>query len=82
MDSTFEYVKVAKRGKYSTGRFEPGLGTGVSSSEFQQMGIPFGSAGARVEQLAETLQIMKRLFTDETISFTGKYYTITQMKGY
>jgi probable F420-dependent oxidoreductase len=66
----------------SDGRFEPGLGTGVSSSEFEQMGIPFGSAGARVEQLAETLQIMKRLFTEETVSFTGKHYTISEMKGY
>jgi hypothetical protein len=25
---------------------------------------------------------MKRLFTEETVSFTGKYYTITEMKGY
>jgi len=66
----------------SDGRFEPGLGAGVSSSEFQQMGIPFGGAGARVDHLAETLQIMKRLFTEETVSFTGKYYTITEMKGY
>jgi probable F420-dependent oxidoreductase len=66
----------------SDGRFEPGLGTGVSAFEFQQMGIPFGSAGARVDHLAETLQIMKRLFTEETVSFTGKYYTITEMKGY
>ena len=66
----------------SDGRFEPGLGTGVSSSEFEQMGIPFGSAGARLEQLAETLQIMKRLFTEEVVSFTGKYYTIREMKGY
>jgi probable F420-dependent oxidoreductase len=64
------------------GRFEPGLGTGVSSSEFEQMGIPFGSAGVRVEQLEETLQIMKRLFTEETVSFSGKHYTITDIKGY
>ena len=66
----------------SDGRFEPGLGAGVSSSEFQQMGIPFGRAGARVDHLGETLQIMKRLFTEETVSFTGKYYAITEMKGY
>ncbi len=66
----------------SDGRFELALGTGVSSSEFEQMGIPFGSAGARVGHLEETLQIMKRLFTEETVNFTGKYYTITEMKGY
>ena len=65
----------------SDGRFEPGLGTGVSASDFQQMGIPFGSVGARLDQLAETLQILKRLFTEETVSFSGKYYTITDMQG-
>jgi probable F420-dependent oxidoreductase len=66
----------------SDGRLELGIGTGVSSPEFQQMGIPFGSAGARVDQLAETLQITKRLFTEETVNFTGKHFTITDMKGY
>ena len=66
----------------SDGRFELGLGTGVSSSEFEQMGIPFERAGARVGHLDETLQIMKRLFTEETVNFTGKYYPITEMKGY
>jgi probable F420-dependent oxidoreductase len=66
----------------SEGRFELGLGAGVSSSEFQQMGIPFASAGIRVGHLEETLQIMKHLFTEETVNFTGKYYTITEMKGY
>jgi probable F420-dependent oxidoreductase len=64
------------------GRFEPGLGTGVSATEFEQMGIPFASAGARVEQLEETLQIMKRLFTEETVSFSGKHFTISELKGY
>ncbi len=66
----------------SEGRFELGLGTGVGPSEFQQMGIPFASAGTRVSRLEETLQLMKRLFTEETVNFTGKHYTITEMKGY
>src|SRR5438132_8263897 len=35
----------------SDGRFEPGLGTAVSSSEFQQMGSPLGSSGARADNL-------------------------------
>lgn len=66
----------------SDGRFELGLGAGVGPSEFQQMGIPFASAGARVGHLQEALQLMKQLFTEETVNFTGKYYTITDMKGY
>lgn len=63
------------------GRFELGLGAGVSSSEFEQMGIPFASAGARVGQVEETVQVMKQLFTEETVNFKGKYYTITALKG-
>jgi probable F420-dependent oxidoreductase len=66
----------------SEGRFELGLGAGVGPSEFQQLDIPFANAGTRVSRLEETLQLMKRLFTEETVNFTGKHYTITEMKGY
>jgi len=65
----------------SDGRFELGLGAGVSSAEFAQMGLPYASAGTRVGQLEETLQIIKQLFTEETVNFSGKYYTITELKG-
>lgn len=63
------------------GRFEIGLGAGVSSTEFEQMGMPFASAGARVGYLEETIEVMKQLFTEETVNFSGKHYTITELKG-
>ena len=66
----------------SEGRFELGLGAGVGPTEFQQMGIPFANAGTRLGHLEETLQLMKRLFTEEVVNFSGKYYTMTEMKGY
>src|SRR5256714_14149321 len=66
----------------SGGRFELGLGAGVGPSEFQRIGIPFANAGTRVGHLEETLQVMKQLFTEETVNFSGKYYTITELKGY
>ncbi len=66
----------------SEGRFEPGLGAGVGPDEFQLMGIPFANAGTRVGHLEEALQMMKQLFTEEIVNFSGKYYTITEMKGY
>src|ERR1700693_5670794 len=59
----------------SEGRFELGLGAGVGPFEFQQMGIPFANAGTRVGRLDETLQLLKQLFTEETVNFSGKYYT-------
>jgi probable F420-dependent oxidoreductase len=65
----------------SDGRFELGLGAGVSSPEYEQMGIPFPSAGARVGHLEETIHLMKQLFTEKTVTFHGKYYTITDLKG-
>ncbi len=65
----------------SNGRLELGIGAGVSSSEFEQMGMPTDSAGVRVSNLAETLQLMKQLFTQETVNFDGKYYKVTGVKG-
>ena len=73
--------EVASLDLLSDGRFEFGLGAGVSSTEFEQMGIPFASAGARVNYLEETIQVVKKLFTEETVNFSGKYYTLTGMKG-
>ena len=65
----------------SEGRFEPGLGAGVGPSDYNQMGIPFESPGTRVGRLEESLQIIKQLFTDEVVNFSGKYYTITGLRG-
>jgi probable F420-dependent oxidoreductase len=66
----------------SDGRFELGLGSGIGPADFQQMGLPFVDAGTRVGHLAEAVQIIKQLFTEETVNFTGKYYTLADMKGY
>ena len=55
---------------------------GVSPDEFQHMGLPFPNAGARVGQLEETLQLLKLLFTEETVNFNGNYYTVTDLKGF
>src|SRR5437660_1533962 len=65
----------------SEGRFELGLGAGIGPVEFQRMGIPFANAGTRVGHLEETLRLMKLLLTEETVNFSGKYYTITELKG-
>src|SRR5947209_8804843 len=65
----------------SEGRFELGLGAGVGPPDYNRMGIPFESAGTRVSRLEESLQIIKQLFTEEIVNFSGKYYTITGLKG-
>jgi probable F420-dependent oxidoreductase len=65
----------------SEGRFELGIGAGVGPSDYNQMGIPFESAGTRVGRFEESLQIIKQLFTEEVVNFPGKYYTITGLRG-
>lgn len=47
----------------SGGRFELGIGTGVSENDFVQAGVPYGSPGARVERLAATVSTLKTLLT-------------------
>jgi probable F420-dependent oxidoreductase len=65
----------------SDGRCELGLGAGVSAEDYRQLGLPFDDAGTRVGRLEEALQIIKQAFTQEMVNFSGKYYTVTEMKG-
>jgi probable F420-dependent oxidoreductase len=65
----------------SRGRFELGLGAGVGQPDYQQMGLPLESAGTRVSRVEEALHIIKQCFTEEVVNFSGKYYTITDLRG-
>jgi probable F420-dependent oxidoreductase len=65
----------------SDGRFELGMGAGYLPDDYTQLGIPFESAGIRVGRLEEALQIVRRLFSEETLSFSGKHYHIAEMQG-
>ena len=73
--------EVATLDALSGGRFELGLGAGVSSDDYQQMGLSFDSAGTRVSRLEEAIVIIKQFFTAEEVNFSGKYYAITGMKA-
>ena len=73
--------EVATLDVLSGGRFELGLGAGIGPWDYQQLGIPFEDAGTRVSRLQESLTILKGLFTQESVTFAGKYYTISGMKS-
>lgn len=63
----------------SDGRVELGLGAGNWPRDFQQLGIPFDSAGTRVSRFIEGFTIIKKCLTSETVNFSGKYYTVTDL---
>lgn len=66
---------------FSQGRLELGLGVGNWPSDYEKMGIPFESAGTRINRLEEALAIIKAMFSGEMVNFSGKYYTIRETKG-
>ena len=60
----------------SGGRFILGIGAGWHEEEYRAHGYEFPSAGTRVEQLDETLQILRALWTQERATFVGKHYRV------
>lgn len=66
----------------SDGRFELGLGAGWNRAEYDQAGLEFEASGVRVGRLAEALHLIKRLFTEGPITFTGTHYTVINLSGW
>ena len=67
----------------SGGRFEFGIGAGyMRDLDYTPTGIPFDPAGVRVSRLIESVQIIKGLWSDEPVTFSGTYYTVTDLNGY
>jgi alkanesulfonate monooxygenase SsuD/methylene tetrahydromethanopterin reductase-like flavin-dependent oxidoreductase (luciferase family) len=60
----------------SGGRFILGLGAGWHEVEYRAYGYDFPTNGVRVEQLDETLQIIRALWTQEKATFVGKHYRV------
>jgi F420-dependent oxidoreductase-like protein len=60
----------------SGGRIELGLGAGWMEREHRAYGFPFPETGVRVEMLAEQLEIVHRLWTEERVVFRGRHYVL------
>jgi F420-dependent oxidoreductase-like protein len=65
----------------SGGRIELGLGAGWMEREHRAFGFPFPETRVRTELLAEQLEIVHRLWTEERIDFRGRHYTLEQAPG-
>ena len=64
----------------SGGRMELGLGAGWSQLEYDAYGIPFLPIKDRLDQLEEGLQIIRGLFTQDTTTFKGKHFAVTDAR--
>lgn len=60
----------------SNGRLEFGIGAGWYEEECLANGIPFPRPLERIRRLEEAIQIIKKLWTTDNVSFMGRYYTL------
>ncbi|WP_421844067.1 TIGR03619 family F420-dependent LLM class oxidoreductase [Mycobacterium sp.] len=60
----------------SEGRLDLGLGAGWFQREFEAYGIPFPPARDRVSALAESLEVIRAIWTQPNPTYTGQFYTL------
>lgn len=77
----YDPVRVAEDGAtvdvLSGGRFELGVGIGYRGEEFLGLGIPREARGGRAN---EGLEIIRRLWEGETVTFHGKHFHVEGAK--
>jgi len=65
----------------SGGRVELGIGAGWMVPEHTAYGFPFPETSERMEMLAEQLEIVHRLWTEERTDFEGRHYRLDGAPG-
>jgi probable F420-dependent oxidoreductase len=65
----------------SDGRLDIGIGAGWNEPEYRATGIPFEPVRTRVGRLTEAVSVLKGAFGEEPFSYSGRYYTITELDG-
>lgn len=63
----------------SGGRYVLGIGAGWREEEYIEYGIPFSSAAIRIKQLSEGVQIIKKLWTEDNVTFNGEYFQVNNL---
>lgn len=64
----------------SNGRLELGLGAGWRRSDYRQLGYPYPAAGRRIDRLVESLELVKRLLSGETVTHHGDSYRLDRAR--
>ncbi len=67
---------VATLDAISGGRVTLGIGAGGSGSDTRASGIPFPSVRERCEMLEESVALIRRLWTEPSVHYAGRYYNV------
>ena len=68
--------ELATLGLAAEGRIEVGLGAGWLRSDYEETGIEYDNPGVRVDRLAESLTVMRTLWSEGRTTFEGRHYTV------
>jgi len=68
--------QVATIDHVSGGRTVVGLGSGWFATEFEAYGLPFPPVGDRLRALDETATVLKRLWSEPSVTFEGRHVTL------
>ena len=60
----------------SGGRLELGLGAGWHAAEYQAYGLPFEPPATRLRRLAETVEVVRLLWTEAVGTYQGEFFTL------
>jgi alkanesulfonate monooxygenase SsuD/methylene tetrahydromethanopterin reductase-like flavin-dependent oxidoreductase (luciferase family) len=60
----------------SNGRLTLGIGAGWQEDEYASYGFPFPSAGTRIEQLGEAIDLMRAMWRDSPATFEGRHFQV------
>jgi alkanesulfonate monooxygenase SsuD/methylene tetrahydromethanopterin reductase-like flavin-dependent oxidoreductase (luciferase family) len=61
----------------SGGRLELGLGAGWHEGEYHGYGLPFESPAVRLRRLAEAVEVVRLLWTEDAVHYEGEFVTLT-----
>jgi len=67
---------IANIDQISGGRTELGLGAGWLKTEYDAYGIPYPSAGVRLDMLEEGVQCIRGLFQEKSFTFAGIHFQL------
>jgi F420-dependent oxidoreductase-like protein len=62
------------------GRVDFGIGAGWAQPEYAAYGIPFPSAGTRLDLLEESVQCIRSLLREDVTNFEGEHFTLTDAR--
>jgi alkanesulfonate monooxygenase SsuD/methylene tetrahydromethanopterin reductase-like flavin-dependent oxidoreductase (luciferase family) len=60
----------------SNGRFELGIGWGSWTPDFEKFGVAPDQPRDRVARLGETLEVLKALWSGESVDYEGRFHTL------